>query len=155
MDWGTIIGEARDHDELVALLRRRKDALQLSDKVVEEIADMAPGHVSKLLAPAPVKALGQTSLTPLLGALGLKLIVVEDPDQARRVRRRWSKRAENRVKNAPHTLRTARPIVLSRPARAANAARWSRTTPEERAAVVASLNAARAEKRRRRTTQAA
>jgi len=34
MDWGTIIGEARDHDELVALLRRRKDALQLSDKVV-------------------------------------------------------------------------------------------------------------------------
>jgi len=44
---------------------------------------MAPGHVSKLLAPVPVKALGRMSLTLLLGALGLKPIVVEDPDQAR------------------------------------------------------------------------
>jgi len=70
-------------NELVALLRKRKDALQLSDRVVEDIADMTPSHVSKLLALVPVKTLGRMSLTLLLGALGLKLIVVEEPNQAR------------------------------------------------------------------------
>jgi len=148
-----IIGEARDHDELVALLRKRKDALGLSDKVVEEIADMAGSFVSKILAPQPVKTLGRTSLTLLLGALGLKLIVVEDPDQVRRVRRRWTERAEHHVNIAPHTLRTARPIVLSRLARKAALARWARVPTDERQSIVARLNEAR--KRRARTTEAA
>lgn len=135
------------------MLRKRKNALGLSDKVVEEIADMAGGFVSKILAPQPVKTLGRTSLTLLLGALGLKLIVVEDPDQVRRVRRRWTERAEHHVNIAPHTLRTARPIVLSRLARKAALARWARVPTDERQSIVARLNEAR--KRRARTTEAA
>jgi len=90
------------------LLRKRKNALGLSDKVVEEIADMAGGFVSKILAPQPVKTLGRTSLTLLLGALGLKLIVVEDPDQVRRVRRRWNQaRRASRQQRAPHIAHCA------------------------------------------------
>ena len=45
------------------------------------------------------------------------------------------------------SVKRARPIVLANAARKAVKARWARSTPEDRAATVAMLNAARAAKR--------
>ncbi len=94
------IGEATDHDELLAVLRKRKAALQLSDAIVDELAGMAAGHTGKLLGPAPVKTLGAVSLSALLSVLALRLIIVEDTEQAARIGRRWQRRTERAVSAA-------------------------------------------------------
>jgi hypothetical protein len=156
-DEAQIIGEARDYDELVAVIRRRKDALQLSDAVVDELGGLAVGHTSKLLGSVPVKTLARVSLPALLGALAIKIVIMVDDEQAARIRRRWQRKATVMDHPPVMTLRQARPIIRERDARKAAMARWKGKTPEERAAVVASLNAARAAKKvhRARTKEAA
>jgi hypothetical protein len=92
-----IIGEAHDHDGLIKVLRRRKKALQLSDAVTDELAGLCAGHTGKLLGPSQVKSLGKISLSALLGALALRLVVIEDVEQAEIMRGRWTPRAEQHV----------------------------------------------------------
>jgi hypothetical protein len=142
------IGEATDHDQLVAILRARKAALELSDTLVDEIAGLTTGHCQKILGAKPTKTLGRISLSALLGALGVKLVVVVDPDS--KIARRWQRRAAGMVHPTLHTIGQARPIILSRAGRKAALARWGRSTPELRAVTVAALNRARAAKRSRR-----
>jgi hypothetical protein len=93
-----VIGEAHDYDSLVAILRLRKNALRLSDAVTDDIAGLTAGHTGNLLGPSRVKTLGAMSLSALLGALALRLVVVEDVEQAARVRDRWGRRDELRVR---------------------------------------------------------
>lgn len=82
----------RSMPELVAALRTRRDELQLTHETIDAIAGWPAGYASKLLAPEPIKNLGWSSLGLGLGALGIALVVVEDPEQARRVRSRWTPR---------------------------------------------------------------
>jgi hypothetical protein len=44
-----------------------------------------------------VKSLGKISLSALLGALALRLVVIEDVEQAEIMRGRWTPRAEQHV----------------------------------------------------------
>jgi hypothetical protein len=85
------------HDSLIKVLRRRKRALQLSDALTDELAGLGAGHTGKLLGPMQVKSLGKIGLSALLGALALRLVVVEDIEQAELMRRRWTPRAERHV----------------------------------------------------------
>jgi hypothetical protein len=149
MAGGDIIGEATDHDSLVALLRQRKAALQLSDQLVDELGGLAQGHTGKLLGAAPVKTLGAVSLSALLAVFGLKLVVVVDEMQTARIGHRWQRKAVTRDHPASYTIAAARPLVLARAARKAALARWKGTTPEDRAAVGAMLVVARKTKRAR------
>ena len=50
------------------------------------------GYASKLLNDPPIKRMGSISMGPVLGALGLALVVVEDEEAMRRVRGRLVKR---------------------------------------------------------------
>ncbi len=152
-----VIGEAIDHDELVAVLRQRKADLQLSDAMVDELAGLASGHTGKLLGPAPVKTLGHVSLSALLSVLALRLVVVEDPEQAARIGKRWQRKAAHMAHPASYSLAQARPIVLARGARKAAKARWKGISADERKAVSARLHAAKVSKQeaRARTRKAA
>jgi hypothetical protein len=73
------IAVARDYAQLHAALRARADELGLSRDTIDRYG-LPRGYASTLLAPVPVKAIGRMSLGPLLGALGLMLIVVEDAE---------------------------------------------------------------------------
>lgn len=146
MTQGAIIGEATDHDALVALLRQRKAALQLSDALVDELGGLAVGHCSKLLGAAPVKALGKVTLSALLAVLGVKLVIVEDPEQTARIGHRWQRKAVTRDHPALMTIGQARPVIRQRDARKAALARWSGKTAAERRAVLAQVRAAKAAK---------
>jgi hypothetical protein len=147
MTAGDVIGEAHDHDSLLAVLRQRKAALRLSDVALDELAGLTAGHTNKLLGPVPVKTLGKISLDALLGALALRLIVVHDPEQAATIGGRWQRRAEAMARPPGYSIKEARPIVLKRHASKAAKARWANKSRIERAAVVAMLNAKRAERR--------
>jgi hypothetical protein len=82
------LGEARDYQELIQVLRRRAAQFGTPMEQLDEIAGLPSRYVSKLLAPVPIKAFGPVSLGPLLGALGLVLVVSEDAAALARVKSR-------------------------------------------------------------------
>ncbi len=82
----------RSMPELIAALRARRDALNISHETIDSIAGLQSGYTSKLLAPKPIKNLGPMSFGSLLGALGLAVVVVEDPSQVVRVSKHWEPR---------------------------------------------------------------
>lgn len=82
----------RSMPELLDALRARRDALNVSHETIDAISGLQSGYTSKLLAPKPIKNLGPITMGPLLGALGLAIVVVEDQEQVLRVKSRWIKR---------------------------------------------------------------
>lgn len=109
----TIIATVRDYGELMAGLRARADALKTNRRTLDEIAGLTPGHSSKLLAPVPIKNFGPDTIGPMLGALGLKLLIVEDVEALARLTKRlgngfgegFGKRNEAQVRDASMTMR--------------------------------------------------
>jgi hypothetical protein len=82
--------------ELLDALRARRDELQVSHQTIDHVAGFPDGYAGKLLAPEPIKNLGWLSFGLALDALGVALILVENPDQVRLVEKRWIKRARPR-----------------------------------------------------------
>jgi hypothetical protein len=82
----------RSQAELLDAIRARRDALNISHETIDGIAGLQSGYTSKLLAPVPIKNLGPMSMGPLLGALGVALVLIEDEALVAKVRGRWIKR---------------------------------------------------------------
>ena len=89
----------RNYDELVIAIRAVKEFLGLSNETFEEIAGLTRGHVDKILGPSREKRIGPQTLALILGALGIRLRVEVDDEQARRVTSRWSRRNELQVRH--------------------------------------------------------
>jgi hypothetical protein len=89
-----VLAQVTDYAGLVGALRARCAELNLTFDVLDEIAGLADRYSSKLLTPAikPSRTLGKMSLGAVLGALGLKLIVVEDPVALAKVQNRYRPR---------------------------------------------------------------
>jgi hypothetical protein len=94
-----------------AALRARNDALDLSDAAVDAIAGLTSGHTGKVLGPSREKRPLTYKLLSIIGALGLAIQLVEDPDAT--VARRWQPRG---------------------PGGRAGNGRWARKSPEQRQA---------------------
>lgn len=75
----TFFAEVKDLAGLHAAARARAEQLKVSRATLDEISGMQEGYSAKLLAPTPLKHFGPVSFVPMLRALGLKLIVVDDP----------------------------------------------------------------------------
>jgi hypothetical protein len=142
-----VLAEATCCAELVDAFRARKEALGLSNEAVEHLIPLAAGHCDKVLGPSGTRGLSQTTLDGLLNALGLKLLVAINPEQVARMRSRWQGRVQQQVrppaKVAAALIARARPVVLRQLASKAATARWSRTTPEKRRAIMRSVWTAR------------
>jgi hypothetical protein len=95
-----VFAEAVDYTGLVAALRRRCDELNVTFEQVDEVAGFCDRYTSKLLAPSarPIRKFGHVSLGVLLGALGLKLQLIEDPVALARVKDRYSSRKHARTR---------------------------------------------------------
>jgi hypothetical protein len=84
--------EIRSYADLIRALRERKERLDVSFNLLEDISGLQSGHISKLLSPRASKRLGELSLDCLLAALGVKLVVQVDPVAMARVRSRLTPR---------------------------------------------------------------
>jgi hypothetical protein len=85
----------RSREELLAVLRERRDELNISHGTIDGIAGISDGHFSKLVCARPLKNLGPISLGAILGALGLgivKIVIEEDPKAIEQVSGRWTPR---------------------------------------------------------------
>jgi hypothetical protein len=67
-----------DYESLIEICRQRADELALSREGIDVLSGCAPGLAGKILGHRQAKKLGPTTLKPILQALGLKLLVIED-----------------------------------------------------------------------------
>jgi hypothetical protein len=86
-------GEIRTYRALVDALRARRLDLDISFALLDELAGLHSGYSSKVLAAegsssVHPKFLGRVSLAAILGALGLRLRLEEDPEALERIRPR-------------------------------------------------------------------
>jgi hypothetical protein len=96
-----IIAEARDYAELIRAFRTWIHELNVAGETVDYVAGLPLRYCGKLLAPVPVRSIGRTSLGPLLGALGLKLVVAVDHETLERIRHRLEPRRHASVAMLP------------------------------------------------------
>jgi hypothetical protein len=103
------LAEATDYHELIAAFRNRAAELQVSGETIDEVAGLPCRYAAKLLGPNAVRRVGAISLGPLLGALGIKLVVVEDENALRQLGSRLKKRNSNLVRaGSVHVVLTDR-----------------------------------------------
>jgi hypothetical protein len=83
-----ILAEIRSYGEPIDALRVRRHELDVSFSTLDQTSVLHLGYSSKVLAPGPVKPkhLGPVSLTAILGALGVKLALIEDREAMARSR---------------------------------------------------------------------
>jgi hypothetical protein len=77
------LAEATTYDGLIAAFRNRAAELQVAGETIDEVAGLPARYSAKLLGPNQIRRIGAISLGPLLGALALKLVIVEDEDALR------------------------------------------------------------------------
>jgi hypothetical protein len=88
-------------NELLDLLRARRDALGLTHETIDHITGWAGGYASKVLSPEPLKRFGERSLGLLLQALALgiaRIEFIEDPAQVARMSGRWTRRRRPKMR---------------------------------------------------------
>jgi hypothetical protein len=109
-----------DYISLHAALRERANQLNISRTTLDGLAGIPDGYASKLLALKPVKIIGPKSLGPVLGALGVRLLLIEDEEAVRRLKHRWKPRKANAVRHTfdPVTDFLRRIAILGGQARA-------------------------------------
>ncbi|THD46585.1 MAG: hypothetical protein E8A46_26375 [Bradyrhizobium sp.] len=102
-----IPAEITNYDDLIIVLRARADELQVSRETIDFISGLPSGYAGKLLSLRHVRRIGLQSLGPLLTALGIKLIAVDDEAALEQCRSRYMKRDEPHFRSATarHTQR--------------------------------------------------
>jgi hypothetical protein len=146
--------EIRCYRDLLEAIRARKNELSLSHETVEDICGLTRSHWVKVFGPKPEKKMGWFMFGLILPALGIKLRVELDPEQARRMASRWEGRNTKQIRVPPphpisaEMLKHAKQIIFCERAHKANAAR----TPKERSRIaqIAGLASGKARRRRAR-----
>jgi hypothetical protein len=131
-----VIAEFSEYAGFIEGLRARVSELNVAGGTIDEIAGYASGYTQKLLGVRQVKRLGMRSMGDLLGALGLKAQLVEDPEAMARV----SSRLVQRRQSMPAAGSQAVHFELSRRflrkiAAMGGKARAAKLTPRQRSAL--------------------
>lgn len=82
------LGTCRSADDLRQILRTRLAELGISFETCDHIAGLPTRYTAKVLGFQATRGFGQISLDALLGAAGVMLIAVPDPDAIERIRNR-------------------------------------------------------------------
>ena len=89
-----IVATFSEYGEFIDGLRARVAELNVAGTTVDEIAGYAGGYTQKLLGARPAKRIGLRSMGEILGALGLKAQLIEDPEAFARVAGRLNPRKQ-------------------------------------------------------------
>jgi hypothetical protein len=82
----------RSYDDLIVVARARIAELQITFETLDDCSGVQSGYAAKLLSLTKIKTFGPMSFCAIMGALGIKLVAVEDPDATARLRHRWTRR---------------------------------------------------------------
>src|SRR5258706_4189407 len=90
------------YDDLVEGVRERCDEMGMTRNELDHQAGLADGHAGKLLCHSQLKRFGIRSLGFVLGGIGCKLALIEDPEQAAKIRGRMKPR-QRPIRAPPQT----------------------------------------------------
>ncbi len=74
------LAEIRTYQEFIAALRQRMAAVAATGEIIDHVGGLPAGYTRKLLAPIPIRVISRVSFSALLGALGCKLLLVQDDE---------------------------------------------------------------------------
>jgi hypothetical protein len=94
---GEIIGEYSDYDGLIARLRQRAGDVGLSYLVIDDLAGLSQGHTSALLGATRKRRLSVVSLIAVAKVLGVKSVMMVDPELVAEMSPRWERRDGSKV----------------------------------------------------------
>lgn len=106
-----IIAEVRSQDGWDGMIEAFRLAVEARGTTYEntgDLAGLAPRYVNKLLAPVPVRDIGRTSLGPLLGALAVKLVMVDDDEMMAALAKRMKPRKAGPSRHASEAMLASR-----------------------------------------------
>jgi hypothetical protein len=113
-----------DQASLIDALRQVREMRNISFATLDEIAGLPAGYSSKVLSPHGERRPTLQSLGWLLGGLGVKCLVVDDPAGLKQINGRMVARDHKVVRGGPHfTIRRYLSEIGKRGARARNARR--------------------------------
>ena len=138
LDQGAIVGSFHDYDGLVEGLRARAASVNLSYELIEDLADLANGALSKYLSDLRKKQLTIASLLRVTQVLGVKVIFVTDDKLLRAMQPYWEPRdakkahARRRASLGRATIERLLPVAFSEFAKLGAAARNAKLTAHRR-----------------------
>ena len=87
-----------NYDELRRALNAVRDYRQMSLAVMNDLAGCADGYFEKILGPRPGRHVGVKSLSDAFGVLGIKCVLIEDPEAWARIERH----SRRQIRDAAH-----------------------------------------------------
>jgi hypothetical protein len=78
----------KNYNDLHTALRERVKQLGTTYECIDDLSGLPQRYANKVLSPSQMKGLGRLSLGCMLGATGVKLIMVEDKEALARIRTR-------------------------------------------------------------------
>ena len=127
-----IADEIVEYSDFMQALRARVNELQIQGDSFCEFAGLARGYLSKLLTIRSVRRVGMQSMGPLLSAMGVKLVMIEDPAGTARLRR-LPPRNPSYVRAMPaDACMVLTPRMLARIRKAGGRARMAQLSAKER-----------------------
>jgi hypothetical protein len=123
-----------DEASLLDAIEARRNELQLSNSMVESLAGLGVGHLTKIAGPSREKSPTLTTLDRAMAVLGLSFVLVLDPSKIELAQSLWRRRAETKVRCralSPTTISRARPHVVAELARRAVRPRWANMPARE------------------------
>ena len=139
-----VVAEFVDYPGMLAALRARVNELQINGERFDKFAGLPRGYLSKLIGARPIRRVGMTSLSPLMDALGLRCLFVEDPDGTARLKSRLKPRNPSFVRVMPAAAGLVfTPRMLKRIRRLGGKARMARLTSQQRSELGKKAAAAR------------
>jgi hypothetical protein len=94
------LANVTSYNDLHVAMRARAAELKISRAEIDRLAGLASGHAGKLLAPRPLKRLGDDLVGFVIPALAMKLVLIEDLQSLAQIRARSRIRDERAVRSA-------------------------------------------------------
>lgn len=129
------IAEFTDYESLRRALNAARAHRDLSFERMDEITGAPPGYFAKLLGPRAIRRIGLQSLGWAFGGLGIKCIIVSDPQALAKVETRFAPRDKAHLDSAQRGNRTLFSVTVKHLAEMqakGRKNRWGKTTKEER-----------------------
>lgn len=129
------LAEFTDYDGLRRALNACRQKRDISFERLDELTGAPPGYFAKLLGPRAIRRIGLQSLGWAFGGLGIKAILVSDPEALALIESRFVARDVPHLKSVMHGGSTQ--IVLSKRHYSiiqakARVSRWSKMTEKQK-----------------------
>jgi len=150
------LAEFSDYEGLRKALNAAREKRDISFERMDEITGAPPGYFAKLLGPRAIRRIGLQSLGWAFGGLGIKCVIVSDPEALARIESRLVSRDVAHLKSVVRGGTTE--IKLSRRHMSiiqakGRRSRWEKMTAAQRTKWAKRMNKSRWKKIRQRAKQ--